>query len=139
MRVLLAAVAVLAIAGCTQRPPSELEGRWQVQQIAGAPLGQGVEIWMEFDASGESVSGFTGCNAFNTSAMVFGTQVSLAPPTVAPGECPNQFAATDEARFLGVIPGIGRFIRNGRSLELLPAASGSETLIRLRRADEATE
>ncbi len=137
MKALLAAILGLALAACAQPPASELQGRWQVQQIAGAPLGQGVEIWMEFDASGERVSGFTGCNAFNTSAMVFGTQVSLAPPTEAPGECPNQFAATDEARFLGVIPGIGRFIRNGRSLELLPAASGSETLIRLRLMDEA--
>lgn len=136
MKVLYAIGATLALTACVQEPASELAGRWDVQQIAGASLGEGVDIWLEFDASGESVSGYTGCNAFTTTIVSFGTQVSFVPLTEEPGECPSEAAATDEARLLGVLPSVQRYIRRGRSLELLAAPAGSETLIRLRLEDE---
>jgi heat shock protein HslJ len=136
-RFALVLCTVAALASC-DRPPSELSGRWEVQQIADASLGEGVDIWMEFDAAGESVSGFTGCNAFTTTAAVFGTGVSFAPPVEQAGECASDAAATDEERFLRVLPAVQRYILRGNSLELLQAPSGSETLIRLRR-DNAAE
>lgn len=138
MKVLFAIGATLALAACAQEPASELAGRWDVQQLAGASLGEGVDIWLEFDASGESVSGFTGCNAFTTTTASFGTQVSFAPLSEEAGECPSEAAATDEARLLGVLPSVQRYIRRGRSLELLAAPAGSETLIRLRLEDETS-
>jgi hypothetical protein len=131
-----AAISVLLLSACSQQPTSDLEGRWEVQQIAGASLGEGVDVWIEFDADGERVRGFTGCNPFTTTAMSFGTGVSFAPVSEEAAECPSPAAATDEARLLGVLPSVRRHIRRGRSLELLPAASGSEALIRLRLADE---
>lgn len=134
---MLAIASALALSACVQGPETELAGRWEVQQIAGASLGEGVDIWIEFDERGEAVSGFTGCNTFTTTAMTYGAGVSLAPVTEAPGECANEAAATDEARFLGVLSSIQRYVRHGRSLELLPAAQGSEALLRLRLADEA--
>jgi META domain len=132
--VLISACAMLALTACAQRQPNELAGRWEVQQIAGASLGEGVDIWIEFDASGETVNGFTG---FTTTAALFETSITLAPPVEATGECATQAAATDEARFLGVLPSVQRYILRGNALELLPAASGSEDLLRLRRVRAA--
>jgi heat shock protein HslJ len=137
-RIVLYLCAALALASCEQ-PVSELSGRWDVQQIAGASLGEGVDIWMEFDAAGASVSGFSGCNAFTTSASVFETSISFAQPAEQAGDCASEAAATDETRFLRVLPAVQRYILRGDSLELLQAPSGSETLIRLRRADGADQ
>jgi heat shock protein HslJ len=127
--------AALMAAACEQAPTSELAGRWEVQQIAGASLGEGVDIWIEFDRSSEAVRGFTGCNDFSTTAAVFGTSIAFAPAVEADSQCATEAAATDEARFLRVLPAVQRYIVRGRSLELLQAPSGSETLLRLRRAD----
>lgn len=126
----LAAAAALAACG---QPESELAGRWEVQEIAGASLGEGVDIWMEFDAAGESVRGFTGCNAFTASTAVFEATIGFGPLQEAPGECPSDAAATDETRFTRVLPAVQRYILRGDSLELLQPARGSETLVRLRR------
>jgi heat shock protein HslJ len=136
--VLASAAAAIALWACA--PPaaeqSELAGRWDVQQIAGASLGEGVELWIEIDDDGETVRGFSGCNAFTTTITSFGTSVAFSPVVEEPGACASEAAATDEARFLGVLPSVQRYILRGRSLELLQAPSGSETLIRLRRMDE---
>lgn len=131
-------VAVLALAACAPPPPtSELGGRWEVQQVAGASLGDGVYIWLDIDPATSSVSGFTGCNNFASSVTELGASLSFAPVTEEAGECPSEAAATDEARFLGVLPSVTRHVRNGRSLELLPREEGAEALVRLRLADEA--
>jgi len=131
-------VAALALAACAQPPQtSELGGRWEVQQIAGASLGEGVDVWFEIDSATGAVSGFTGCNNFTSSVTEFGATLAFAPVVEEAGECPSEAAATDEARFLGVLPSITRHVRNGRALELLPPQEGAEALIRLRLADEA--
>jgi heat shock protein HslJ len=132
---ILAAGLAVGLAACS--PPAEtgLAGRWDVQQIAGAPLGEGVSIWIEFDARGNGVHGFTGCNAFTTTVSSFQTSLAFAPINEQDATCPSPAAAVDEARFKGVLPSVQRYIRRDRSLELLAAASGSEDLIRLRRAD----
>lgn len=132
-------IAALAVAACSAPQPHELAGRWEVQQIAGASLGERVDIWMEFDSSGEAVSGFTGCNAFTTTATFFETSVTFAMPVEEAGECATQAAATDEARFLGVLPSVQRYIHRGNSLELLQAPNGSEALLRLRRVQAAAD
>jgi heat shock protein HslJ len=136
---LLAFVAVLAAAACTSSQPHELAGRWEVQQIAGASLGQEVDIWLEFDRSGEAISGFTGCNGFTTTAALFDTSLTFAMPVEDAGACATEAAATDEARFLGVLPSVQRYILRGNSLEMLQAPSGSEALIRLRRVQAAQD
>jgi heat shock protein HslJ len=135
--VLIGIGAALALTACAQQQQSELAGQWEVQQIAGASLGEGVDIWVEFDGSGEVVSGFTGCNTFTTTAALFETSIAFAAPVEAAGQCASQAAATDEARFLGVLPSVQRYILRGNSLELLQAPSGSETLLRLRRVRTA--
>lgn len=135
-RVLLAASAVLALGAC-QPVEEPLDGRWRVQQIAGASLGEGVEIWMAFDTANETVTGFTGCNDFTAPLSTFSETVAIGPASEGAGECASIAAATDEQRFLMVLPQIQRRILRGKSLELLPTAAGSETLIRLRREDDA--
>ena len=136
---LLALIAALAAAACNAPQPHELAGRWEVQQIAGASLGEGVDIWLEFDRAGEAVSGFTGCNPFSTTTVLFETSITFAMPVEAPGECTSQAAATDETRLLGVLPSVQRYIHRGNSLELLQAPSGSEALLRLRRVQPASD
>lgn len=138
MRMLLLLFAMAcATAACSAPQPHELAGRWEVQQIADASLGEGVDIWVEFDRTGEAVNGFTGCNPFTTTAALYGMSITFAMPVEAQGECATPSAATDEARFLSVLPVVQRYIHRGNSLELLQAPSGSETLLRLRRVQDA--
>ncbi len=128
----------LALAACGQRPSGvaeELNGRWQVQQIAGASLGEGVDIWIEIDADAAAMSGFTGCNNFTARIDAYGQGLSVNRLEEEAGECASAAAATDEARFLGVLPLVQRRILRGRSLELLQAPQGSEALLRLRHED----
>ncbi|MBY0564606.1 MAG: META domain-containing protein [Hyphomonadaceae bacterium] len=132
----IAAVATLvALGGCTPQSdaPADMTGRWQVQEIAGASLGEEVDIWMEIDAEAGAISGFTGCNNFTARLDNFGRMIAIGAVSEEAGECANDAAATDERRFLVVLPQVQRRIQRGQSLELLQAASGSETLIKLRR------
>ena len=132
--VLVAVASALTLAGC-QPVDTSLAGRWRVQQIAGASLGEGVEIWMTFDIANETVSGFTACNEFAAPLNTFGDAFTIGAISEGEGECGSMAAATDEQRLLLVLPQVQRRILRGKSLELLQAASGSETLIRLRRED----
>ncbi|MBX3428322.1 MAG: META domain-containing protein [Hyphomonadaceae bacterium] len=135
MRQLLPAMAsVLALFACAHGDET-LNGRWRVQQIAGASLGEGVDIWMTFDTKGGTVSGYTGCNDFAAPLDTFGEAVNLGPVSEGAGDCTSIAAATDERRLLMVLPLVQRRILRGRSLELLQAAAGGETLIRLRREE----
>ena len=125
------------LAACGQRPSAteELSGRWRVQQIAGASLGEGVDIWVEIDPAAGAISGFTGCNNFTARIDAYGQGLSVSQLEEEVGECASAAAATDEARFVGVLPLVQRRILRGRSLELLPTPQGSEALLRLRRED----
>ncbi|MEZ5961400.1 MAG: META domain-containing protein [Hyphomonadaceae bacterium] len=134
-RLMLIVASTLALSACGQSEET-LDGRWRVQQITGASLGEDVEIWISFDAANETVAGFTGCNNFSAPLSAFSDSISIGPLSEAAGECDSLAAATDEQRFLMVLPQVQRRIVRGRSLELLQAASGSETLIRLRREDD---
>lgn len=132
-----AAAAVASLAACTpaSEAPEDLAGRWEVQQIAGASLGEGVDIWLEIDAARGVISGFTGCNAFTAPLSAFSDSLSVGAISEELGDCASVEAATDEARFLGVLPSVQRHIRRGASLELLPAPQGSEALLRLRAVE----
>ena len=138
MKRLWLAAAALALAACERTGPGvpdDLDGRWRVQAIAGAPLGEAVDIWLEIDAETGAISGFNGCNNFTATMNAFGNSLAVGSIAEEPGECPSPEAATDEARFMGVIGHVQRRIRRGESLELLQAPSGSETLLRLRREE----
>lgn len=133
----VALAAALAACGQASRGelPAELAGRWEVQEIGGASLGEGVDVWFEIDAASGRLHGFTGCNEFSATMTAFADALAVGAVEEAAGECPSQAAATDEARFLGVLPSVQRHIRRGRSLELLPRTSGSETLVLARLSD----
>ncbi len=131
-RFIVAAVMALAACGQSDELPGDLTGRWQVQQIAGASLGEGVDIWIEIDAATGAARGFTGCNNFTATLSGFSEALAVGPITEEAGTCADQAAATDEARFLGVLPSVQRRIRRGRSLELMEASPGAEALLRLR-------
>lgn len=136
-KVLIAGVLAASLWACgsSREVPEDLAGRWDVQEIAGAPLGEGVDIWFEIDASTGAMTGSTGCNEFTATMTSFAESLAIGAVTMTERACLDQAAATDEARFIRVLPAVQRRIRRGRSLELLPMASGSETLIRARLAD----
>jgi heat shock protein HslJ len=131
----IAATGVAACGGPRSELPAELGGRWEVQQIAGASLGEGVRIDVAIDAQTGAMTGFTGCNGFSAPMTGFAQTISVGAVTEEAGTCPSEAAATDETRFLRVLPSIQRFARHGKSLELLAQASGEDALVRLRLAE----
>lgn len=117
--------------------PAELRGRWDVQQIAGASLGPGGHAYFDIDPAARVMRGWTGCRGISAPLTSFAGSLTVGVVAQSSGSCPNPAAATDDARLLGVLPHIQRYILHGRRLELLQAANGSEALIVLRRSDEA--
>ncbi|MBL8550605.1 MAG: META domain-containing protein [Hyphomonadaceae bacterium] len=135
---IMAAALAGAVAACGERRselPAELTGRWEVQQIAGASLGEGVRIDIAIDAQSGALTGFTGCNDFSAPMTAFERSITIGAVVEAAGECPNPEAATDKERLLRVLPSVQRYARHGKSLELLGPASGADALLRLRLAD----
>lgn len=127
---------VAAVAACTPAPPSELEGDWLVQQIAGASLNAEERIY--FSIEGETMRGFTGCNEFSASVTQFSNTVTISNVAEIDAACPSQAAATNEARLLGVLPGVTRFARRGASLQLLGDRSLPDALV-IARTDNLAE
>lgn len=130
-------VLALCFAAACARPaelPEALNGRWDVQQVAGASLGEGVHIRIAIDAGQGRISGFSGCNDFSAPMTAFGDMLSIGAVEEDGGTCATAAAATDEERFLMVLGSVGRYARRGRSLELLPREQG-EALLLLRYAD----
>ncbi len=125
--------ALLALAACARTETADVAGRWEVQQIAGASLGEGVDVWIEINADANEMIGFTGCNNFSAPLSTFGDAVTVGAIAEEVGECADPAAATDEARFLAVLPNIQRRIVHGDSLELSDATPGVDALIKLRR------
>jgi len=132
----IAVIFVSIAAACAQAPaaPPELDGNWEVQQIAGASLGAGVRIRLDIDAETGRMNGFTGCNGFNAQISAFGDTIAIGAPVEEDASCPSEAASNDEQRFLMVLGSVARFSRHGRALELLPRDPG-EALIRLRYSD----
>lgn len=132
----IAAIFVSIAAACAQAPtaPLELDGNWEVQQIAGASLGEGVRIRLDIDAETGRISGFTGCHDFNAEMIAFGDTIAIGAPAKEGVSCPSAAASTDEQRFLMALGSVARFSRRGRALELLPRDPG-EPLMRLRYSD----
>ena len=136
MKFYLFAVALVA-AACAPSAPSDVSGRWNVQHIAGASLGEGVDIWFEIDADTQRIAGFTGCNNFSADLAGFENALSIGPVSEETGECASEAARTDETRFLLVLPNVQRTIVHGDALEMTDAQRGPDALIRARRVETA--
>ena len=129
---LAAAILAVGLTGCDlQHPklPAELGGPWVVQQIAGASLGAGDEIYFEVNAATGEIVGYTGCNRFRAPMTSFGNVLTIGAIQEQPGQCASAAAATDKARFVGVLSSVRRYARHGKSLELLPQGSGEALLL----------
>jgi len=133
-------LAILALTACTQQlPPKPLEdlgGRWDVQQIAGASLGEGVDAWIEIDPQTGALRGFSGCNSFTAQVESFGERITIGTIVEADAACASDAAAVDETRLLRVLPSVTRYRRRERALEFMPAEDGAEALL-LMRLEEA--
>lgn len=131
---LLTAAAALALAACAPEAvaPSQLDGAWEVQQIAGADLNAQARI--HFTIAGDEISGSTGCNTFTGAVTQFENTVSISNVAATERACLEEAGNVNEQRFLGVLPAVTRFVRNGARLELL---SNSEELLLARAGDGA--
>ncbi|HRE44961.1 MAG TPA: META domain-containing protein [Terricaulis sp.] len=133
---LMIAAAALGLAACAPAaapPPSQLDGAWEVQQIAGADLNAQARI--HFTIAGDEISGSTGCNSFAGAVTQFENTVTISNVAATERACLEEAGNVNEQRFLGVLPAVTRFARNGARLELL---SNSEELL-LARAGEGAE
>lgn len=101
MRRALGMLAVCLAAACARAPaaPRALDGDWEVQQIAGASLGEGVRIRLDIEAETGRMKGFTGCNEFNAQMSAFGDSIAIGAPVEEDGPCSNEAASTDERVF----------------------------------------
>lgn len=133
---LILILVVAAVAACAPAAPSELDGDWLVQQIAGASLNADERIYFSID--GETMRGFTGCNEFTASVTQFSNTVTISNVAEIDAACPSEAAATNEARLLGVLPAVTRFARRGASLQLLGDRSLPDALV-LARTDNFAE
>ena len=131
-----AGAAALLVAGCAPQAESSFDGAWLVQEIAGASLNADERIY--FSVEGDTMRGFTGCNNFTASVTQFSAVLSISNVSEEVAECPSQAAATNEARFLGVLPAVKRYVRHGASLELLADSAQSDALITARTDNFAT-
>ncbi|MEZ5958276.1 MAG: META domain-containing protein [Hyphomonadaceae bacterium] len=131
------ALAALLTASCAQQAPSELDGAWQVQEIAGASLNADERI--HFSVEGETMRGSTGCNDFTASVSQFSGSISIGNVVESDGVCPSEAAQTNEARFLGVLPSVTRFARHGASLDLLGDPAQPDALITARSDTSSTQ
>ncbi len=77
---LMLAAGLMLLAACAPGGaaiPEGLGGRWDVQQIAGASLDEGIDQWIEIDAATGAISGFTGCNAFSATMSAFSESLAI--------------------------------------------------------------
>lgn len=135
-----AAVALICavLAGCAPEPASELDGDWLVQEIAGASLNAEERIYFSIDTQAGTMRGSTGCNDFTASVTQFERTLAIGAVSATERACADAAAATNEARFLAVLPAVARFERNGARLELLAREAQPDALILARRDDFAT-
>lgn len=133
-----AALVIVSAAACSRPPtaPEALDGHWDVQQVAGASLGEGVSINLRIDTNAGEMRGFDGCTEFTAPVSTFGETMSIGAVAAQEGACATPAAETDKTRFLAVLSSVARYSRHGRSLELLPREQG-EALVLLRNTDAA--
>lgn len=132
-KMILALVGLATLAACAPQTPSELDGAWLVQEIAGASLNAEERIY--FSIEGGTMRGFTGCNEFTASVTQFSETASISNVVETDAACPSDAAATNEERLLGVLPSVTRFVRHGASLQLLGDRAQPDALV-LARVDE---
>lgn len=138
-RTILAFTVAATLAACTPpAAPSELTGYWLVQEIAGASLNAEARVYFSIDAAAGTISGSTGCNTFTGAVTVFEQSVAISNVAATERACLEEAANVNEQRFLGVLPSITRFARNGARLELLGPPGQADALILARTDDFAT-
>jgi heat shock protein HslJ len=135
MRKIILAIAA-GLAACAPAPANELEGAWLVQQIAGASLNAEERIYFTIEQG--TMRGSTGCNEFTAALTEFSATISISNIVESDAPCPSEAAATNETRFLGVLPLVARFTRRGESLELLARDAQPDALILARTDGFAT-
>lgn len=135
-KIIFALVGLATLTACAPQAQSELDGEWLVQQIAGASLNAEERIY--FTIEGETMRGFTGCNEFTASVTQFSETATISNVVETDAACPSDAAATNEARLLGVLPSVTRFVRNGASLQLLGDRALPDALVLARADDFAT-
>jgi len=119
------AIAILALAGCAQTPPSQpaaslIGTYWRAADIEGTPYRAPAgarEVHLRFAA--DRVSGFTGCNSLTGGYERDGERLRFKPMAMTRMAC---LPAGDlEVRFVSAVNATASHRISGRTLELLDA------------------
>jgi heat shock protein HslJ len=95
-----------ALPGCAGDPGALLAGDWRVTELADAPLPEGAEASLTFDAG--QASGRAVCNRFTAGYTITGEGLRLGPAAATRMACPPDRMAAEGA-FLAALAKVDRF------------------------------
>jgi heat shock protein HslJ len=99
--------------------PAALEGEsWILTQMltAGGQT-QIVQVGVNAEFDGSTISGTAGCNTYNASYEASGGDISFGPIAATKKLCPEDEQSTED-RYLQLLAGIGSFEVSGRSMSM---------------------
>jgi putative lipoprotein len=99
--------------------PAALEGEsWILTQMltAGGQT-QIVQVGVNADFDGSTISGTAGCNTYNASYEASGGDISFGPIAATKKACPEDEQSTED-RYLQLLAEIGSFEVSGRSMSM---------------------
>ncbi|HET7235493.1 MAG TPA: META domain-containing protein [Actinomycetota bacterium] len=123
---LVAMLAILLVAcggdddgGSDEQDPANLEGKsWVLTQMLDAQGDtQIVDIGVNAEFDGSSISGVSGCNRYNGSYEATGDQISFGPIGGTQMACEPDVMAI-EARYLELLGGVASYRVEGRSMSM---------------------
>lgn len=89
---------------------------WVLDELAGTPVPDGVEVTLEFD--GTRVAGSGGCNQYSSDATFDNETVSFAGEIMSTAMACDEPASSIEASYLEALPRVTGFVVEGDVLTL---------------------
>ncbi|ADZ70435.1 META domain-containing protein [Polymorphum gilvum] len=123
-------LTLAAGAGHAQDLPFDLAGNWQVEEIDGTPVLDGVDVQLDL-SSGGTAGGSTGCNTMFGQVKVSGGVLKIGPLAVTRKACPPA-VMEQERKLLEVIGAVADYRKEDGALVLLSAAGGAVMRLSLR-------
>ena len=130
MRSMLLASLLPLVAAQAATAPSPIMGEWRVVELNGAPIIEGSEATLRFDADGR-VSGKGSCNRFGASYRVEKDGISFTPTMSTRMACAPDLMA-QEALFFSIIQKAARWSHDGGVLTITTADGSTVRAARAR-------
>lgn len=89
---------------------------WTLEQLAGEPVPDGVEVTLEYD--GETIAGTGGCNQYSGSAVFADGAFTIGSDVLSTLMACEEPASTVERQYLETLSGATSFVVEGNTLRL---------------------